>query len=62
MSNRNQKDILEKPLRRIIGIIVLIFVKEIWPTISGHEIIRVLIVDICPMPVVMTPMSERNIH
>ena len=62
MSNLNQEDVLEKPLRRIFGIIVLVLVKEIWPAISGHQIIRVVIADICPVPTIMTPMSECGIH
>jgi len=61
-SHLHQEDVLEKPLRKVFGIIVLVLVKEIWPTISSHKIIRVVIADICPMPAVMPPMSERDIH
>ena len=62
VSYPNQEHVLEKPLRRIFGIIVLLLVKEIWPTISGHEIIRVMIADICPLPAFMPPVSEYDIH
>ena len=52
MSNPNQEDVLEKSLRGIFGIIDLFLIKEIRPAISGHEIIGVIVADICPMPAV----------
>jgi len=61
-TNLHQEGILEEPLNRIFGIITLVLVKEVWPTVGGHQVIGVKTTDVCSVPAVTELMSGHDIQ